>query len=321
MDNRDESLLPETGNVQGQHYALRHSSRTGFVYSRERVNKADVRSLDRVWDRLEEHVTRNSAAYRTNRNVPALRTNASVSAVESEPQAYPQKGKTFHHRLNMLAAACVLLLMVGSLILVFHTVRQMGSGTTTGSKGQVTPSSLVVAGKIFIIQGKKGSEFNPSLIKVPTGSNILLSNNTNEAQVVVFDKNSMPVNLAPKAFILLPVGKAGGYIWHLKANPSAQVNVIVFGGVPPLSHVITIVLSKAGNAAEFDANKLILKVGALIVWMNGTAQTQVIIGDSNGQNITLEAKGSTKVVFSKVGTYVFHLASNPGAQTVIIVEN
>jgi plastocyanin len=321
MDKRDESLLPETGNVQSQHYALRHSSRTGFVYSRERVNKADVRSLDRVWDRLEEHVTRNSAAYRTNRNVPALRTNASVSGVESEPQAYPQKGKTFHHRLNMLAAACVLLLVVGSLILVFHTVRQVGSGTTTGSKGQVTPSSLVVAGKIFIIQGKKGTEFNPSLIKVPAGSAILLGNNTDKIQVVILDRNSTAVILASKASVLLPVGKAGDYIWHLKANPSARVNVIVFGIVPPLSHMITIVLSKAGNAAEFDSNKLILKVGAIIVWMNGTAQTQVIIGDSNGQNITLEAKGSAKVAFSKAGTYVFHLESNAGAQTVIIVEN
>ena len=95
----------------------------------------------------------------------------------------------------------------------------------------------------------------------------------------------------------------------------------MFGIVPPLSHMITIVLSKAGNAAEFDSNKLILKVGAIIVWMNGTAQTQVIIGDNNGQNITLEAKGSTKVVFSKAGTYVFHLESNPGAQTAIVVQN
>lgn len=328
MDSRDESLFPEMGNVQedfqhiqGQQHAWGKSSRIGFVYSSEKVNKADTRSLDRVWERLEEHVARNSAAYQTNRNVPALRTKAVLQVIEREQQTHPQKHNTFHHRLNMLAAACVLLLLVGSLLVVFHMVRHVGGDTTTGSHGQVTPSSPIAAGKISIIQGKDGVEFNPLKIKMQAGASILLGNDTGETQVVVLDGNHKPVTLAPKASMLLPVGNAGSYTWHLESNPSAQVNIVVFSSISPRNNTITIVPSKTGKGAEFTSGKQVLKVGTAIIWVNGTDQTQVIVSESDGKNIPLVPKSGTKTVFGKAGIYTFHLNSDTGAQVTVIVEN
>src|SRR5579872_6331829 len=120
MNSHGEEFFSETvderedATSQTWPFAWRRASGHTFVYSSEKVEKADSQSLDRVWDRMREHVASNSSAYQANSNLAHLKTGDFLPAVHKERnESKIQKRRTFQRRLGMAAAICFITLLVG----------------------------------------------------------------------------------------------------------------------------------------------------------------------------------------------------------------
>ncbi|HEX6481521.1 MAG TPA: hypothetical protein VF043_21990 [Ktedonobacteraceae bacterium] len=325
MNGRDEEFFSEIIDgredeaSQNGHFAWRRSSGRKFIYSSEKVEKADMQSLDRVWDRMREHVARNSSAYKTNNNLAHFSTGAILPATrkfQSEPKI--TKRRTFQHRLAMAAAVCFVTLLVGSMLLVLNTFRYTHSITGASNQGRNAPGHpsvvpLFLAGKIAIIQLKGEVKFQTTSLNVPEASAVLWDNQSSKSQVIVRDDKPVKyLSLRAGQQLPSPFLVVGSFSFHLQSNPGTHAAINVF-------NAIKIVSSRAGNLASFSIPSTKLKVGTTLLWTNTTNQTQAIIGESGNQVVKLQPKSSYKMTLDKPGAYIWHLASNPGAQFSIVV--
>jgi plastocyanin len=320
MNSRDEQFLPEMEDEQQDQrfWARQGSSSKRFTYSPEKVDKADIHSLDLVWERLEEHVARNSAAYQASRNVPGLRNADTACSTGKENNVHTfHKRKALQNRLAMAAALCVLTVLVGSLLVVLNAVHQVRTSLGAPNHVQVSPipSRDVAPGvaTITIVLEKKGAAFKPSSLKVPATSVVFWINHTQMSQVIISDtKVPASSGVKPQEQFEQRFNVAGSYSYHLLSNPGAHATIIVYNAT-----MITIDASKTGNTAAFSVHSLKLIVGAPIIWRNVTNLEQVIIGDN--QSIKFGPGTSTLMALKQVGTYSFHLASNQNTLITIIV--
>ncbi len=120
---------PESGMPMPRDWSPQSHSVSPDPLSRqyEPDEKADKQSLDVVWGRLEEHVSRNREYYRHNPNVPALHMQAS-SVYQPHPSFRQQPAfflRTLSlRRVDTLAALLFLTLLMGSLLTVVYQVGQ-----------------------------------------------------------------------------------------------------------------------------------------------------------------------------------------------------
>jgi hypothetical protein len=326
MNGHDEEFFSEMINgredqaSQNGHFAWSRSSARKFIYSSEKVEKADIQSLDRVWDRMREHVARNSSAYETNNNLAHLSTGDILPAtrkVQSEPKI--TKRRTFQQRFAMTAAVCIVALLVGSMLVVLNSFRHESSNLGASNQDRSAPGHpsavpSLIAGKITIIQLKGEVKFQITSLNVPERSAVLWDNQSSVSQVIVRDDK-------PVRYLTLRAGEqlpspflvVGSFSFHLQSNPGSHAAINVF-------NAIKIVSSGAGNLALFSIPSAKLKVGSSILWTNTTKQTQAIIGEPGNQSIKLQPESSNKMTLDKPGVYTWRLASNPGAQFTIVVS-
>ena len=325
MNGRDEEFFSEILEgredqaSQNGHFASRRSSGRKFIYSSEKVEKADMQSLDRVWDRMREHVARNSSAYETNNNLAHLNTGDILPAARKVPRE-PKitKRRTFQRHLAMTAAVCTVALLVGSMLLVLNTFRY--THTITGASNQDRsatghPSTVpsFIAGKITIIQLKGEVRFQTTSLNVPQGSGVLWDNQSRASQVIVPDDKPVKyLTLRAGERLPSPFPAVGSFSFHLQSNPATHAAINVF-------NAIKIVSSGAGSLPSFSIPGIKLKAGTTLLWTNTTNQTQAIISESGNQSIKLPPELSSRMTLDKPGAYIWHLASNPGVKFTIVV--
>ncbi len=325
MNRHDEEFFSETVDEQEdavswtQPFTWRRSPGHNFVYSSEKVAKPDIQSLDRVWDRMREHVASNSSAYQTNSNLANLKTGNLVPAAHEKQREFEiQKRGTFQRRLGIASAVCFIALLVGSLVVVLNTFHHESSNVGASNQTQhisshptATPS--FIAGKISIIQMKGTIEFQPASLNVPQGAGVLWDNQSSISQLIVRDDK-------PVQYLMLKAGEqlarpfptVGNFSYHLKANPMTHVTINVF-------NAIKIVSTGTGNAASLSLHGLKLKVGTSILWTNTTNQAQILINDSTGGSVKILPKYSYTMLLDKTGVFTWHLASNPASRITIVV--
>ena len=248
MSNADrphEPLIPETGDMQDeqgsqvQRGLWKRASRGRFVYSQEKVDKADIRSLDRVWGRLEEHVTRNNTAYEDNKNIPALSgTRPTISSFETK-QGYSAQHtrQAFQHRLGNVAALFFVIVLVGSLLLVLQVVQHANTTTGAHSNMQATPASpkITIRDKqaIGIITEKNGAaQFSSAKAVLPVEGAVIWQNQTSIPQVVLSENSGQGIKLILKESKAVIFYQAGTCLFHLQSNPTVVVAIIVGKNAP-----------------------------------------------------------------------------------------
>lgn len=229
-DERGEQLNQPLSRRWGR------SSPGKFMYSREKVDKVDIRSLDRVWERLEEHVTRNSAAYENNKNLPTFQQNNTEPVVEKDwPALTPHKQQAFQQRLGTLVAVFLLTMLIGSLVLVLQAMQH--ANTTTGAHGNIqgtsSPSKEATPGKqtVSITEKTGASSFTATKLVVVVGEGIIWHNQTGVEQVILTDRKNQTVNIAANALVVVVFNQVGVCAWHLQSNPDTQITIFV-GNVP-----------------------------------------------------------------------------------------
>jgi len=327
MDSHDEKFIPDNVDEQEErHYqtldhAVRRPTCGRFIDSAEQADQADIRSLDRVWERLVEHVASNSTAYETNRNVLGFRKNNTTPDVWRDREAF-RKRSAFYHSLSTIVAVCILALLVGSMVIVLHAARQAGSSQGASGQGQVTPISgkeqTPLKAQISLVQGKNGIEFNPQGAKLIAGGVVVWNNQTNTFQAIVSDSKAIKdITLAPGGSASMPFPQAGSYVFQLASGAKIAIEVVDAPPVP--GNAIAIVPSKVGIGAIFVPTALKLAVGSTIIWINNTDQIQVIVSDSAAQNFKLGPKMATKMRLDKPGSYNWFLESDPTVQVTIVV--
>ncbi len=325
MNRHDEEFFSEAVDEREdtvsriRPFAWRPSPRYDFIYSAEKFAKADIQSLDRVWDRMREHVTSNSSAYQTNSNLANLKTGDLLPAAHKKRRDLEiQKRSTFRHRLGMAAAVCFIVLLVGSLVGVLNTFHHESSNVgapnqTRQIASHPTAVPSFIAGKITIIQLKGTIEFQPASLSVPQGTGVLWYNQSSISQVIVRDDKPVQyLTLKAGEQLPRPFPTVGTFSYHLQANPMTHTTISVF-------NAIKIVSSGTGNAASLSLHGLKLKVGTSILWTNTTNQAQTLISDSTGGSVKILPKYSYTMLLDKTGVFTWHLASNPGERITIVV--
>lgn len=197
------------------------------------ADKADMRSLERVWGRLEEHVERNSTAYEYNSNVPAFHNTGDTPGSERNRHHLTlQKQRTFQQRIGMIAAVFFVVVLVGSLLVVLQAVQH--ENTTTGThgntQGATAPAKGIMPGEqnSSIITQKTGVyQFNPARLVVPVGGKAILRNQTSTPQVVLATNNVQGFKFQPGEAKVLIFNQSGVCILYLQSNPSATIAVVV----------------------------------------------------------------------------------------------
>lgn len=208
------------------------SSHGKFIYRREKIDKVDIRSLDRVWERLEEHVTRNHAAYENNKNLPTFQQNNTEHVIKKDgPALIPRKQQAFQQHFGTLVAVFLLTVLIGSLVLVLQAAQH--ANTTTGAHGNIqgtsSPSKGTIQGKQTVsITEKNGiSRFTATKLVTSVGGVIIWHNQTGVEQVVVTDRKNQTITIASNAFAVVAFTQAEVCVWHLQSNPEAQIGIVV----------------------------------------------------------------------------------------------
>lgn len=248
VDQPREPFIPENGetrekqNSQVQRGLWKRAPRGRFVYSQERVDKADIRSLDRIWGRLEEHVARNNTAYRDNKNLPTLPgTQSELSSVEGQQSLSDYQSRkrrqTFQRQLGNVAAFFFVIALVGSLLVVLQTARH--ANTITGGQSD-TPvpaasSKTTASGKQFIAittQQNGAYRFSPTKASVTVGQLVIWQNQTPVVQVIL-SENGSGIKLTPKEYKAVVFNEVGTCLLHLQSQPTAVVAILVGKNAPP----------------------------------------------------------------------------------------
>jgi hypothetical protein len=330
MNDSNERFIPEAIDVQEErqdqlHYlAWQSSSHHKFVYGLERIDQADAHSLKRVWGRLVEHAENNGIVYHSNKNIVHLREKQKRSVRKAWESRIVSKCREFAGRFDKVATACILTLLIGSMIFIYNVTHHAASGTasvfsnvthtTAVSLQDYHPQTIEVS----IILDKDGvAAFKQSMLKIPVKTTLIWHNLTGTAQIAVSESHNQDIPLAPSGINKLDSTNMGLYAWHLQSNPNARFVASVFGTAK-----VSIMPSKDTHAFDFVPNTLHLTTGSVVLWVNTTNQDQVIVGGNNASSpsIKLAPAKYVNMPVNTRGNYPFHLASDPNANFFMVVD-
>lgn len=167
---------------------------------------------------------------------------------------------------------------------------------------------------IDIVQGKDGAEFHPSALEILIGTTGIWTNQTNEIQEILPFKGGP---LAPQAGAMTSFRRVGTEIFHLQSNPNALLTIKVTGEVIQL---IAAHQSTSRTSFKFAPDILTFKSGTWMLWRNRTDEMQVFISDSNSKDISLQRREDSWMHAEKVGTFTWHLQSDPNVTVTLVVE-
>lgn len=311
--------------VQALDAAHRRFAPKLFIARSQRVDPADIRSVERVWRRLEEHVSSEKSTDGQGKPLTGLWENDEAWSNENEPtlRSWQKRGR-LQKSLEMVATLCLVALLVGSLIVVLRTAQQTHGSQSASSQTTTTPpASNQLPSKavtITIDEGKNGATIGSSTLKLPARSLLIWNNQTTSLQVIVCDTNAFgQISLGVHEQSKQLFKKAGRYTFHLQSNPRAIVVVTIFGVPPSSQATVVLVPSASSQSVQLQPSMLKLSVGTTLVWLNKTNQEQVLISESNSKNFSLAPRTSVQMLCNNAGTYSWYMLSNPKARVVVVV--
>jgi hypothetical protein len=203
-------------------------------------------------------------------------------------------------------------------------VQKGNTGLKGGGKGGAGDRG---SGTISIISDKNGGiTISPSELRLPSGSGMLWSNQTDATQTLISDGGSKDITLAPQEVVKMGLGGPQKLSWHLQSHPDVRAAIVTYGPLPIKKggkngngNTVLIQPAKDGSSYTFSPDALKLPAGSGLLWANGTDKTQIIVPDAGGKTITLAPKALAKEGFEQKGSYSFHLQANPNAHITIYV--
>jgi len=304
MSDHEMQFFPESGNQPdispSQDWSPeQHAVSSKDVYRQyDSDEKADKQSLDRVWGRIEEHVSRNREYYYHNRNVPGLHRQPSLDQQTYAP--FPGRPTTFlrpfpWRRLDTFVAVFFLvLLMSGLLTLVYQAnpqTTQLGSSANSFFPDAAICKSVMIGDQqVTIVEGQKGLEVSPKRVFMRQGGQLTWVNETRSSQVIVDATTNNPatkIAMNSKSSLLLK--NAETYKYAIQSPSSQSPSSTSFPVEPQpgnagyaqvvieVINIVMIVPDKTGVGASFDPPALKVLQGANLVWLNGTQDRQEVV--------------------------------------------
>lgn len=197
MNYQDEFFTPDEVDEQirrvSQHSAGDQADAEALAYLRSMYNtgvQQEQRTLDRMWNRIAGAApSLQSTQYENTRGIllPMQETQQPQTHYSNQPP--PRRRSSLAQRLGLLAAAVFLVLLVGSMALVFYAVRhQPGTGAPTPTPTKVhtvvpatpttpatatsTPTAVIVPLKVVAVT----MAVNPtSIAGTPCGTNVTVT--------------------------------------------------------------------------------------------------------------------------------------------------
>ncbi|HTK08246.1 MAG TPA: hypothetical protein VL485_13825 [Ktedonobacteraceae bacterium] len=256
--------------------------------------KVDTQSLERVWGRLEEHVSRNREAYRDNRNVPALCLPSSPAFSAPEAACKPFLRTLPWRRLDMIAALLFLTLLMGSLLTVVYNVlphTQSGAPGEASSPSQTVCKGMMAASQqVTLVESAGGVRMLPSMVVVRQGGHLIWINQTRSDQVIVDASTkmaAMKVALHAKEQGQ-PLLKASTYTYYVQSgtDQSSKLPPALTKGAQVVVEVLNIVLIVSGNDGAgnvFQPDMMKVPQGSDLVWLNTTPEQQFVVNTAHKQ--------------------------------------
>ena len=208
--NDDETFTPESVDEQVDQLSsligngsLLPSARV--VQRLHALYEEDKRSTDQVWQRLAQRVSQHDSNARQPEVLKSLQHEGTqhMQQLSHLPQQ-PHKRQSFWQGLNLLAAVLLTVVLVASLVTVFHFARLKPGSQTSASQGNSTPPPTSIGKLVYSTPQENGWvvglawSADSQRIAVATGNNV-------GEQIEIWDattgrqKVTVPLNLDPIA--------------------------------------------------------------------------------------------------------------------------
>ena len=192
MNYQDEFFTPDEVDEQirrvSQHQAGEQADAEAMAYLRGLYKNGagqEQRALDRMWNRIAEAAPSLQSTQNESARGIILPMKTQENQTQYSNQPAPRRRRSLAQRLGVLAAAVFLLLLVGSMALVFYSVRHPGTGAPTPTPvhhvsptpvHQASPTSVSTPVPVPMKVIAVTMAVNPtSIAGIPCGTNVTVT--------------------------------------------------------------------------------------------------------------------------------------------------